>query len=152
MLSAAAGPVPFDTLLDIAASRFGAAVTPILVDLDTVPAPSDVDSFAEPSEAAEDVEQAKMVWEQLSHRERLLMKYVDEPVRLVADLTGLSKSTVANVFGRIRAILRQALASDASTGVVTLLMGLVHKRLDSTLTKAVCEDGEGIRQERRQQA
>lgn len=113
VLRAAGATLPISDLAEVVAARFAVSRGPVVVPVDDVerwaPTTSTID------EAAAELETrvgAERLLAQLTPRERLVLAYLDRPVRQVADLTGLGKSTAAEVASRVRHIAAQVLGAE----------------------------------------
>lgn len=102
----AGAPVPVDVMLRVAEQRFALATPPVVVDLDDEPG-----SAKDADPAAEFLAQATALdaFNQLSDRERIAVAHIDLGVRELATVLGVSKSTAANVRGRVQRLLASVL-------------------------------------------
>jgi len=69
-------------------------------------------------ESASARERAAEIWNQLSERERLILPFLDEPVRSAAERLGLGKSATAAAMSRLREALRVTFEGDEDAAQV----------------------------------
>ncbi|WP_433828658.1 hypothetical protein ACQP2E_04770 [Actinoplanes sp. CA-015351] len=112
-LRAAGASVAVAELADVVAARFAVGPTPVVTPVDDVDAwlPG-VDSI-DLAEAEADIRAgAQRLLGQLTSREQLVLAYLDQPVRQIADHTGLGKSVAAQVAARVKEIAGQVLGAE----------------------------------------
>lgn len=125
VLAAAAAPVERSQILGAVLARFPLVVTrPVLAADDILMAPS---------QPADDARlQAAEIWHQLSDNERLVLGCLHEPVRSIAEETGLSRSAAHRARVSARAALADLLAdvTDQSQVVARLAeaSGVLRRR------------------------
>jgi hypothetical protein len=113
VLRTAGGSVSLPDLADVVASRFAAGRAPVVTPVD------DIEQWSTRSfdgdDPATDVDirhAAERLVVQLTPRERLVLAYLDEPVRQLADRIGLGKSATAEIAARVRQIVGQVLGAE----------------------------------------
>lgn len=113
VLRAAGASLSVADLADVVAARFAVSPTPVITPVDDVdpwlPGTNAVDLA---QSEAEIIAGAQRLISQLTPRERLVLAHLDEPVRRMADHTGLGKSATAEVAARVREIVICVLGSE----------------------------------------
>jgi len=136
VLRAAEGTVRLPDLAEVVAARFAAGQAPVVTPVDDVepwlPTP-------EPTEDASIVTDiataAEMLVSQLTPRERLVLAHLDLSVRQLADITGLGKSTAAELASRVREIVGQVLGHEEHReAILAHARDLVSRRLPPQFT------------------
>lgn len=129
VLEAAAGSMRFADLALIVGARFGLSHTPAVTALDTIDlTPDELGAGPENSILIEDA--ARSVLGQLSDRDQLVLAWLGEPLSVVADRTGLPRSTAAFAATRLRQHLEVLLADeDDGEAVLTSARAQVRRSL-----------------------
>ncbi|MGH2732280.1 MAG: hypothetical protein ACRDJG_04980 [Actinomycetota bacterium] len=112
VLEAAQGSLPLQTIAEVAAHRFALAAPPMIESLDALEFEVEVVTMGSSVDPGTSRLQAEEIWKQLTLRERLLLRHLQEPVRSVAEAVGLGKSATAEAMARLREILRVALEGE----------------------------------------
>jgi hypothetical protein len=130
VLRAADAALPISDLAEVVAARFAVSRGPVVVPVDDVERWAPTTSTIDEAEAELETRAgAERLLAQLTPRERLVLAYLDRPVRQVADLTGLGKSTAAKVASRVRHIAAQVLgAEEHREAMFELARGLATPR------------------------
>ena len=116
VLAYARAPVAARTVFDVVLERFPLITSGEVEFRDNV--------LATVSPSAESALLAEEAWGQLKDNERLVIGLLDRPVREIADLTGLSRSTAQRSVTAARKLLAGFLVdTDNPTGVVKALAG-----------------------------
>ncbi|MEV4511604.1 hypothetical protein AB0K00_21835 [Dactylosporangium sp. NPDC049525] len=114
VLRAAGASLTIGDLADVIAARFAVSPTPVITPVDDVdPWLPGVDTVDHAQTEAEVLAGAERLLAQLTPRERLVLAYLDEPVRRIADRTGLGKSAAAQIAARVREIAGHVLGAEA---------------------------------------
>jgi len=114
ILEAAAAPVPPRLMLEVILARFPLAAPGPAIDLD--------DTIRAATAQPESHIVAQELWQQLSDNERLVVALLDLPVREVADMSGLSRSTAQRAVTSAKAAAAAFLEdSDDPVGIVAAL-------------------------------
>ena len=118
VLEAAAGSMRFADLALIVGARFGLSDTPAVTGIDTIDlTPDELGAGPETEVLIEDA--ARTMLGQLSDRDQLVLAWLGEPLSVIADRTGLPRSTAAFAATRLRQHL-ETLLSDESDGEAVL--------------------------------
>lgn len=119
-------------LADVVAARFAVGPTPVVTPVDDVdPWLPGIDSIAEAEAEADMQAGARRLLTQLTKREQLVLVYLDEPVRQIADRTGLGKSVAAQVAARVKEIAGQVLGAEPRReDILSLARALATSRSD----------------------
>jgi hypothetical protein len=113
VLRAAGASLPVSEIADVIAIRFSVSPGPVVIPVDDVEPWSPLTSLIdETATEAEIRAAAERLVVQLTPKERLVLAYLDRPVRQIADLTGLGKSAAAEVASRVRQIVAQVLGQE----------------------------------------
>src|SRR6266540_3915491 len=113
VLRAAGASLPVSDLADVVAARFAVGRGPVVTPVDDIEPWSPSTSTIDEADAEAEIRAgAERLISQLTLRERLVLAYLDRPVRQIADLTGLGKSVAAEVASRVRQIVGQVLGAD----------------------------------------
>jgi hypothetical protein len=113
VLRAAGASLPVSDLADVVAARFAVGRGPVVTPVDDIEPWSPSTSTIDEADAEAEIRAgAERLISQLTPRERLVLAYLDRPVRQIADLTGLGKSVAAEVASRVRQIVGQVLGAD----------------------------------------
>jgi hypothetical protein len=113
VLRAASASLPISEIADVVAARFAVDRGPVVIPVDDVEqwslrTPIIDESFMEADIRAG----AEELVSQLTPRERLVLAYLDRPVRQIGDITGLGKSAAAELASRVREIAAQVLGKE----------------------------------------
>ncbi len=113
VLQSAGASLSVAELADVVAARFAVGPTPVVTPVDDVdPWLPGVDAVDQAQVEADVLAGAERLLAQLTPRERLVLAYLDEPVRRMADHTGLGKSVTAQIAARVREIVGQVLGAE----------------------------------------
>ncbi|MEV4845088.1 hypothetical protein AB0K20_17970 [Micromonospora matsumotoense] len=100
-------------LADVVAARFAVGPSPVVTPVDDLdPWLPGVNAVDQAQAEVEILAGARRLLNQLTPRERLVLAYLDQPVRQMADRTGLGKSATAEAAARVRDIVRQVLGTE----------------------------------------
>jgi hypothetical protein len=123
VIETAGAPITTDVLVEVGLRRFSLANTPAVADLDDDPPAGD----PLPDELVADRAVAAEAFEQLTARERQLLRVWDQPVRDVANAIGLGRSAAAVAVRRLEALLTELLDQHADPDTVWVeLQHLAH--------------------------
>ncbi|MFG3301448.1 hypothetical protein [Micromonospora chersina] len=112
-LRAAGASLALADLADVVAARFAVGPTPVVTPVDDIdPWLPGVDTIEVVQAEAEIRAGADRLLAQLTKREQLVLAYLDQPVRQIADRTGLGKSVAAQVAARVKEIAGQILGAE----------------------------------------
>lgn len=113
VLRAAGASLPIAEIADVVAARFAVGRGPVVIPVD------DMDSWWPPAAGSDETASAEEIRAgaeelvlQLTPMERIVLAHLDNPVRQIADLTGLGKSTAAEVALRVRQIAARVLGHE----------------------------------------
>lgn len=116
VLAEAGASVGLADLARVVEQRFG-AVTADPLPLDVVDEPATVEDLAGNVEARDE---ADRIWNDLSHRDRLILAYHDKTVRDLSDLLQLRKSAAAEARRQLMAKLRELLGDAPDPDIAAL--------------------------------
>ena len=130
VLEVAGGSMRFADVADVVGARFGLSRTPAVTSLDAVDlSPGELGGGPESEVVVEDA--ARTLLGQLSDRDRLILAWLGESVNVIADRTGLPRSTAAFAATRLRQHLEVLLSvDDDGEAVLTLARAEVRGALD----------------------
>lgn len=112
-LRAAGASLALADLADVVAARFAVGPTPVVTPVDDIdPWLPTIDSIGLAETEADIQIGAQQLLSQLTKREQLVLAYLDQPVRQIADRTGLGKSVAAQVAARVKEIAAQVLGTE----------------------------------------
>ena len=111
VLRAGGASLPIAELAEVVAARFAVDRGPVVIPVD------DIERWSPPamidqSVGAEIRAGAEELVSQLTPRERLVLAYLDRPVRQIADLTGLGRTSAAETASRVRQIAAHVLGGE----------------------------------------
>ncbi len=113
VLRAAGASLSLAELADVVAARFAVSPAPVITPVDDVdPWLPGTNAVDQAQTEAEVLAGAQRLVSQLTPRERLVLAHLDEPVRRMADHTGLGKSATAEIAARVREIVICVLGSE----------------------------------------
>ncbi|MDZ5447382.1 hypothetical protein U2F26_32540 [Micromonospora sp. 4G57] len=113
VLRAAGASLSIGEVADAVAARFAVGPAPVVTPVDDVdPWLPGVNAVDQAQVEAEVLAGAGRLLAQLTPRERLVLAYLDQPVRRIADHTGLGKSVTAQIAARVREIVSQVLGGE----------------------------------------
>jgi hypothetical protein len=113
VLRAAGASLPVAEIADAVAARFAVARGPVVIPVDDIELWSLPTVMTDdPSAEAEVRAGAEQLISQLTSQERIVLAYLDNPVRQIADRTGLGKSTAAEVASHVRQIAARVLGGE----------------------------------------
>jgi hypothetical protein len=111
VLETAAGSMRFADLAIVVGARFGLSAMPAVTGMDTIDlTPDELGAGPESEVLIEDA--ARSLLGQLSDRDQLVLAWLGEPLSVIADRTGLPRSTAAFAATRLRRHLEVLLSSD----------------------------------------
>jgi hypothetical protein len=113
VLRAAGASLSVADFADVIAARFAVGPAPVITPVDDVdPWLPGVDAVDQAQIEAEVLAGAQRLLGQLTPRERLVLAHLDEPVRRMADHTGLGKSATAETAAQVREIVLHVLGTE----------------------------------------
>lgn len=119
VLAAAAGSMRFADLASIVGARFGLSNLPVVTGIDTIDLTAD-ERGAGPESGVLSEDAAHALLGQLSDRDQLVLAWLGEPLSVVADRTGLPRSTAAFAATRLRQHLEALLSGEPDAEAIVM--------------------------------
>ncbi len=121
VLRAAGASLPVADIADAVAARFAVERGPVVIPVDDIERWSPLAQVTMEAVEADIRAGAEELLSQLTPRERLVLAYLDRPVREVADRTGLGKSVAAETAARVRQIAANVLGGEEQRDAMFIL-------------------------------